>query len=47
MNREQVYQAISAGEMTFDEFEEWLSEQRHESYCDGAATQSEVNNEAL
>lgn len=40
---EQVYQLISDGRMTMEQFDEWLSIQRMNSYVDGSAEANYYN----
>lgn len=43
MSEQEVFDKVSNGTMSFEEFSEWCSDQRHESYVDGANTQSYEN----
>lgn len=40
LTTEQVFAAITAGNMTFDQFEEWDAFRRSEAYSDGSFNQS-------
>ena len=42
LTREQAFEALQDGRMSFEQFEEWVGQQTAEAYADGADNQSEV-----
>lgn len=40
MSRQEVFDKVLDGLMTFEEFDEWCLEERYEAYCEGAAQQA-------